>query len=228
MTRFQAGGQGCRGRSGRTFDRGARFQVAAAAGLLALAACADQPPESKEEEQGRWGQTSGPSQGWGEVRVAPEEPREDHYSKAIGLIKEKRWDAARAELLSSLRTAEPEKEGDIRRRLAEVETEILSQPPWPLPSLLADKTLQNKVVSVRGKYKDGGKVGRSTGYFWLETAQKTRLRCRYGRLSLEEKEAILSLKPGAPLLMRCELKSAWGSDPNPYLDADLFRREKNP
>ena len=200
------------------------FRAVVARPPFRLGRLPDQPPESKERSRG-WGQTSGPSQG-GERSLA--EGREDHYSKAIGLIKEKRWDAARAELLSSLRTAEPEKEGDIRRRLAEVETEILSQPPWPLPSLLADKTLQNKVVSVRGKYKDGGKVGRSTGYFWLETAQKTRLRCRYGRLSLEEKEAILSLKPGAPLLMRGELKSAWGSDPNPYLDADLFRREKNP
>ncbi|MEK9146205.1 MAG: hypothetical protein AAB339_11400 [Elusimicrobiota bacterium] len=203
-----------------------RFQVAVAA--LALAACADQPPESKEGEPERWGQTSAPSQGGGEVRVAPEGPREDHYSKALDLIKEKRWDAARAELLSSLRAAEPEKEGDIRRRLAEVETELLAQPPWPLLSLLADKTLQNRVVSVRGTYKDGGEVGRTTGYFWLETAQKTRIRCRYSRLSLEEKETILSLKPGVPLLVRGELKSAWGSDPNPYLDADLFRREKKP
>ena len=205
-----------------------RFQAAAAEVLLSLAACADQPPESKEEEQGPWGQTSGSSQGGGDVRVAPEGPREDHYSKALGLIKEKRWDAARAELLSSLRTAEPEKEGDIRRRLAEVETELLAQPPWPLPTLLADKTLQNKVVSVRGSYKDGGEVGRTTGYFWLETAQKVRIRCSYGRLSLEEKNTILSLKPGVPLLVRGELKSAWGSDPNPYLDADLFRREKKP
>ena len=202
--------------------------VVAASAVLALTACQEQPPESKEEEQGPWGQTSGSSQGGGDVRVAPEGRREDHYSKAIGLIKEKRWDAARAELLSSLRTADPEKEKDIRRQLVEVEAELLAQPSLPVHSLLADKTLQNKVVSVRGKYTDGGKVGRTTGYFWLETAEKARIRCRYGRLSLEQKEAILRLKPGASLLVRGELKSAWGSDPNPYLDADLFRREKTP
>lgn len=202
------------------------FGALAAAAVLALSACQDQPPESKEGEQRPWGQTSGPSSGGGDVRVAPEGPREDHYSKALGFIQEKRWDAARAELVSSLRTAEPQKEKDIRGRLAQVEEKLLAEPPFPLSSLLAEKTLQNKTVSVRGRYKDGEKVGRATGYFWLEASAK--VRCRYGRLSLEEKDSLLSLKNGTPLLVRGELKPAWGSDDMPYLDVDLFREEKKP
>ena len=107
-----------------------------------------------------------------------------------------------------------------------VEQGILSQPAHNVGDIFKDaNNLYNKKVSIRGTLFTGGKVGTVTYYFFVQTGRK-KIQVRYPKLDLDSKKTILLLKDGAQILVRGTLKSPWGSNPKPYLEASYFRLEK--
>jgi len=52
-----------------------------------------------------------------------------------------------------------------------------------------------------------------------------RLQCRYAKMPLEDKKRILTLQGGEKLMVRGTLRSPWGSNPDPYLEAEYVRVE---
>ncbi|MFA5140465.1 MAG: hypothetical protein WC728_14640 [Elusimicrobiota bacterium] len=205
---------------------------------LALAqSCGDEAPSGGSDESyagdgggGGGGGTSSGGEG-GQVRIegdgtGSQETIADRYGKAMDLIKQRDWDGAREQLLEALyRSPGPEIQKDIREHLKIVERGILSQPAQNVNSVFRDApNLYDKKVSIRGTFVPGGAVGKTMYYFFVSTGQK--IQCRYGALSLDDKRTILLLDEGAQVMVRGTLKSPWGSNPNPYLEANYFRLEK--
>jgi hypothetical protein len=211
------------------------FLFVAAAGA-ALAACGDEPPQnpgSGSQEDAYAGSSGGgtaPSGGGGDVRIeggdGKQETIADRYEKAMTLIKKRDWDGARDELLEAMHRSQGK---DIQREISDhlklVEQGILQQPVLGGRELFEKANqLYEKKVSVRGTFLSGGEVGKTTYYFWVQSAVK--VQCRYGNLPLEDKKVIVLLKEGAQVLVRGTLKSPWGSNPNPYLELSFFKIEK--
>jgi len=205
----------------------------AAAGA-ALAACGDEAPAEAPQEETYAGSSGGSSGGsgggGGDVRIEGGDGASgtiaDRYEKAMVLIKKRDWDGARDELLEAMnRSQGKDIQREIHDHLTMVEQGILSQPVYNGRELF-EKAAQfyEKKVSVRGTYIPGGEVGRTTYYFWTQSAQK--VQCRYGNLPLEDKKVLIILKEGAQVLVRGTLKSPWGSNPNPYLELSYFKIEK--
>jgi len=194
--------------------------------LLFACACADEPEKTPEAPQEGGVSSSGGNPGGGDVPIGGDQQADyDPYTKALEHIRAKDWDSARAELLKSLEYRRtPEQERDARTKLKEAEQGILSQPAQPVPKLIFDKGFYDQRVSIRGKFASGGEVGYATQYFWVDDLK--RLQCRYSKIPLAEKKAIAALKGGEKVLVRGMLKSPWGSNPDPYLEAEFLRVEE--
>jgi hypothetical protein len=203
---------------------------------LGQTACGDDPPASSSSGDnagdggGGGGGTSSSSEG-GQVRIegdgsGSQETIADRYGKAMDLIRQRDWDGAREQLLEALyRSPSPDIQKNIQGHLKAVEQGLLSQPAYNVGSVFKNASnLYEKKISVRGTFIPGGAVGKTMYYFFVSTGQK--MQCRYGALSLDEKRTILLLDEGAQVLVRGTLKSPWGSNPNPYLEASYFRLER--
>lgn len=219
--------------------RNHRILIALLLGSLTLGqiSCGDEAPSNSSNETsagdggGGGGSSSSGGEG-GQVRIegdgtGSQETIADRYGKAMDLIKQRDWDGAREQLLEALyRSPSPEIQKDIHQHLKIVEQGILSQPAQSVGSVFQNApNLYDKRVSVRGTFVPGGAVGKTMYYFFVATGQK--LQCRYGSLPIEDKRTILLLNEGAQVLVRGTLKSPWGSNPNPYLEANYFRLEKS-
>jgi hypothetical protein len=203
---------------------------------MTLAACDDAPPAEPTDSGGYQGGgagagTSSKGSGSGQVRVgAGQSSREtitDRYSKALKKINKRDWDGAREELLEALhRSSGNPIQNDIREHLAIVEQGLLAQPTHNVGDVFSRaKNLYEKKLSIRGTFFNGGKVGKVSYYFFVQTG-RDRMQVRYPNLELEDKKTILLLKDGARVLVRGTVKSPWGSNPKPYLEANYFRLEK--
>ncbi|MBI5243232.1 MAG: hypothetical protein HY922_06020 [Elusimicrobia bacterium] len=194
---------------------------------LFFCACADEPQPSEQPQEGGGLSPGAGNSGGGEVALGNEGPqaREDPYTKALEHIRAQDWDSARAELLKTLEyRLEPEQQKDVLAKLKAAERGIASRPAEPITKLLSDKKFYDQRVSIRGKFISGGEVGYATQYFWVDDLK--RLQCRYSKMPLSDKKAILSLKEGAKVLVRGLLKSPWGSNPDPYLEAEFLQVEQ--
>ncbi|HVE12922.1 MAG TPA: hypothetical protein VNI01_05975 [Elusimicrobiota bacterium] len=214
-----------------------RFLAAAlAASVALLAACEDNPqqanpqqPQNGDAEQTASSGSSGGDKGSGDVAIGQSEADKttiaDRYKKALGMIQKHDWDGARAELLEAYqRSSDGNVRKEIREHLQMVEQGLLQQPAFNVPQIFgaADK-LYDKPVSIRGLFLAGGAIGKVNYYFWLENGRK--IQVRYSQLLLDDKKTIANLHEGSQVLVRGILKSPWGSNPNPYLDATFFRLE---
>lgn len=203
--------------------------------LVALAACGcdDAPPQESSEPQYQpsGGGSTGNKDGGGQVAIGDAQSSRENiaesYQKALSKIQQRDWDGAREELIGALhRSQGHEIEKDIRKHLQIVEQGILAQPPQNVGDVFKQgKALFEKKVSIRGTFFTGGKVGKVTYYFFVQTG-KERVQCRYHKLELEDKKTVLLLEDGAQVLVRGTLKSPWGSNPDPYLELNYFRLEK--
>ena len=168
--------------------------------------------------------------GGGDVSIGPESGGAtsitDRYKNALGKIKQQDWDGARSELMEALNRSEGQPvEKEIREHLKLVEQGILAQPAYSPAEVFANApNFIEKSVSMRGRFLQGGSVGKVTYYFWLENGKK--VQCRYASLPLDEKKLILSMREGSIVLVRGVLQPPWGSSPNPYLDLSFFRLER--
>jgi len=150
----------------------------------------------------------------------------DRYRNALELIRKRDWDGARAQLVEAIqRTPDPALRKEMQQHLKIVEQGILEQPAYPVPTVFAHANqLYEKTVSMRGKFITGGASGKVNYYFWLESGRKMQI--RYSQLTLDDKKRVAQLTEGSQLLVRGILKSPWGSNPNPYLEATFLRVER--
>ncbi|HAH07336.1 MAG TPA: hypothetical protein DCM05_12585 [Elusimicrobia bacterium] len=194
--------------------------------LFLLCACGDEPEkEAPAPESGGGASSTSSGGGGGEVSLAGEqEAPGDPYTNALEHIKKQDWDSARQELLKSLQfRQEPDKEKETLSQLRAVEQKLAAQPAVPASKLLSDKGFYDQRVSIRGRFTSGGEVGYATQYFWIDDVK--RLQCRYAKMPLEDKKRILTLQGGEKLMVRGTLRSPWGSNPDPYLEAEYVRVE---
>lgn len=202
---------------------------------LALSSCDEtqqpsKPAQTEQEEQQTMGGSSMADKGSGEVAIGQSEADKatiaERYQKALGLIQKRDWDGARSELLEAYqRSPDAATRKEIQGHLKLVEQGLLEQPAYPVPAIFgAAEKLFDKSVSVRGRFIPGGAIGKVNYYFWVESGRK--IQVRYGQLLLEDKKVIHTLTEGSQVLVRGALKSPWGSNPNPYLEAQFFRLEK--
>jgi len=194
--------------------------------FLFACACADEPEKTPQAPPEGGVSSTGGNPGSGEVSIGGNQQADyDPYTKALEHIRGKDWDSARTELLKTLEhRLNPDQEQDARAKLKEAEQGIVSQPAQPVPNLISGKGFYDQRVSIRGKFASGGEVGYATQYFWLDDIK--RLQCRYSKMPLAEKKAIAALKGGEKVLVRGMLKSPWGSNPDPYLEAEFLRVEE--
>lgn len=189
----------------------------------AFAACGDEPQEPPEEAPPSGGAHS-PPPGGGEVAIGEARTAGDAYGRALGHIRERNFDSARGALLEALQSPPAGQEGELRAKLAETERELLAQPAKAPGDLLGRGELLETRVSVRGAFVSGGEVGAASQYFWVEAGK--RLRIRYGKLSPRDKTVVSTLRPQAPVLVRGVLRPPWGTDGDPYLEAEFVHAEK--
>ena len=194
--------------------------------------CEETPQEQHAEPAPPMGGGARGGGGGGDVAVgAPEAGSsqgtglEVRYQKALDLVKKKDWDAAYAELQDVAdRGAGTPVAAQAQKQLQTVTANLLTYPPTPVQSLLAaPEIFSERSVTLRGSFQGGGAVGASTYYFWVK--QGRTVQCRYPRLSLPDKQRILKVKDGSPVLVRGTVKPPWGTNPDPYLDLTLFRAE---
>jgi len=110
---------------------------------------------------------------------------------------------------------------EVKEKIRVAEQGILKKPAYSVSDVFARrKAIFDEKVSIRGLYREGGVIGEQSHYFWVAGSRK--IKCRYHKLRVQERDRIRSVAEGAPVLVRGILRRG-GSDGVPaYLEVTFF------
>lgn len=195
---------------------------------LAFTGCDDSPPEQTDSGGNTMYGGKPTGGGSGQVSMGTSGTREGggrRYERAIKRIKNEEFDEARELLLEELHRGSGANTADIQTQLRVTERGILRKPAKSVTGVFDNASkLFRKRVSIRGTFLEGGPVGKSSYYFWVQSGEK--IQCRYQKLTLDDKQKILLIEDGQPVLVRGRLMEPWGTNKAPYLELSYFRIEK--